>query len=425
MVKSQIKKVIVSCFMAGCLEMYDFVLFGFLASIIHKNYLGFLDTNNALIVTYALFAVGFVCRPIGAIIFGHIGDKYGRKIALVISVSLMGTASLAMSILPSYEQIGLLACYLIVLIRVIQGISVGGEYSGAAIYAIEHISKARRGLVGSGVLAGTTLGVLLATLVSNIVKSSTVPEYSWRFAFLLGFCLSLIGYFIRYKLSETPDFIKENITNAQIKNPLLQGLKFFPRQFLAGIFLSGANNANYYFALVFVPSYLSTEATQVIDFNNWFLAFFMLLLEPIFGFVSDKIGRRQMLLCVFSILTIYNVCFLDLLLLSKNVYFVLIIVICTAILISVSVSAVNIKVLEIFPVQYRYSCGALSYSLGAAIFGGTTPLMCTLIKSYIGNEPVYFGAYISCISFLGFIAAKFARKKNMIYECRANEALCY
>ena len=392
--------------------MYDFVLFGFLAGIIHKNYLSFLDENNALIITYTLFAVGFICRPIGAMIFGHIGDKYGRKIALVTSVSLMGSGSLGMALLPSYEQIGLVACYLILLIRIIQGISVGGEYSGAAIYAIEHMDEKRRGLVGSTVLAGTTLGVLLATFISDVVKSDLLPDYSWRLAFLLGFCLSILGYFIRSKLHETPAFV-ENVSSVnKIQFPLLQGIKLFPRQFFCGIFLSGANNANYYFALVFVPSYLSESAIKAIDFNNWSLAFFMLLLEPFFGLVSDRLGRKKMLLFVFSALTIYNFLFLDLLIMTSGTSILIFVVILTAILISVSVSAVNITVLEIFPVQYRYSCGALSYSLGAAIFGGTTPLICTLIKQNFGNEPIYFGAYIALISFFGLLATKIISQKK-------------
>ena len=123
------KSVLFSCFFAGCLEMYDFVIFGMLASVINKYYLSFLE-DSGMIAAYMLFAVGFICRPIGSIIFGHIGDRYGRKRALVLSVSMMGFSSLALSILPVYKDIGIISCYILVLIRIIQGISVGGEYSG-------------------------------------------------------------------------------------------------------------------------------------------------------------------------------------------------------------------------------------------------------------------------------------------------------
>jgi len=353
------KPVIFSCFFAGCLEMYDFVIFGFLAPVIHKNYLSFLDETTGLIIAYALFAVGFVCRPIGAIIFGHIGDKYGRKKALVLSVSLMGTASLCLSLLPKYDDIGITACYLIALIRIIQGISVGGEYSGAAIYAIEHTNKSKMGVVGSTVLAGTTLGVLLATLISNLLQNPALPEYSWRFAFLLGFGLAIIGYFIRRKLGESPLFSEEK---AKIKEiPLIYGLKKYKKQFIAAILLSGANNANYYFALVFIPSYFKTEGASSIDFNNWWLACFMLLLEPTFGWLSDKWSRNKIIIGVCFSLAIYNIFFLDLLISYTTSMIGIMSIILSAILLSISVSTVNVFVLEIFPTNCRYSCGALGY----------------------------------------------------------------
>ena len=409
------KPVMISCFFAGCLEMYDFVIFGFLAPVIHANYLSFLDEGTGLIIAYLLFAVGFVCRPIGAIIFGHIGDKYGRKKALVISMSLMGTASLALSLLPKYSDIGVTACYLIAFIRIIQGISVGGEYSGAAIYAIEHTNKANIGAVGSTVLAGTTLGVLLATFINNILENPNLPDYSWRFAFLLGFGLSIIGYFIRRKLSESPLFCIDN-TIKQKEKPLIYGLKRFKKQFIAAVLLSGANNANYYFALVFVPNYFKTQVDASIEFNNWMLACFMLLLEPTFGWLSDKWGRNKVLVIICLIFSVYNLFFLDLLIYTSGSILSVILIILTAILLSITVASVNIFVLEIFPVKCRYSCGALSYSIGAAIFGGTTPLVCSLIMENIGNQPIYFGSYIALISFLGAIGGLLVlkTKKNVI-----------
>jgi MHS family proline/betaine transporter-like MFS transporter len=397
--KKLTKPIIISCFFAGCLEMYDFVIFGFLAPVIHANYLSFLDETTGLIIAYLLFAVGFICRPIGAIIFGHIGDKYGRKRALVISMSLMGMSSLALCLLPKYNEIGVVACYLIALIRIIQGISVGGEYSGAAIYAIEHTSKANIGAVGSTVLAGTTLGVLLATFISNLLENQNLPEYSWRFAFLLGFGLSIIGYFIRRNLQESPLFSKENLKSEE--KPLFYGIRKFKKQFIAAILLSGANNANYYFALVFIPNYFKTQVDDSIEFNNWMLAFFMLLLEPTFGWLSDKWGRNRVLIIVCLILSIYNLFFLDMLINMIGSIFGVGLILLSAILLSVTVASVNIFVLEIFPARCRYSCGALSYSIGAAVFGGTTPLVCSLITEYIGNKPIYFGIYISAISLLG------------------------
>ena len=362
------KTVMISCFLAGCLEMYDFVIFAFLAPVIHKNYLSFLDPNTGLIITYILFAAGFLFRPLGSVIFGHIGDKYGRKKALVLSVTLMGTASLSLGLLPSYEDIGILSCFLIALIRIIQGLSVGGEYSGAAIYAIEHSNKANIGLIGSTVLAGTTLGILLATYVSDFLQNPRLPEYSWRFAFVLGFGLSIIGYFIRKYLGESPEF--ESNKQMKLKTPLLYGIKNFKKEIIACVLLSGANNANYYFALVFVPNYLKAETLNYNGFNSYFLAFFMLILEPTFGWLSDKWNRNKILISVCTLLAIYNLFFFDILNDSSS-FMSTICILVSALLISILVSSVNIFVLEIFPTKCRYSCGAFSYSLGAALFGGT------------------------------------------------------
>lgn len=253
--KTKNKQILASCFLAGCLETYDFTIFGLLASVIHKNYFSFMDSSDSLIIAYALFAVGFVCRPIGALIFGYIGDTYGRKVALVTSVSMMGTASLSMCLMPSYESIGVASCYLIALARIMQGISLGGEFVGGIIYAIEHFSKKSSGFVGSSVLTGCSSGILLATLVTIGVKSNVAPEYSWRFAFLLGFGLSIIGFFIRQKLTETPEF--ERVRNKRTKIPLLEGLKRYKLESVSTVLAGAITGSNLYFVVVFLPSYLN------------------------------------------------------------------------------------------------------------------------------------------------------------------------
>ena len=200
------RPVIISCFLAGLTEMFDFVTFGLLASIIHEKYLSNLSDSNSLIVTYDLFSIGFIFRPIGALIFGYIGDRHGRKNALASSVTIMGIASLTMCIMPSYEAIGISSCYMIAAARILQGISLGGEFQGGLVYIIEHSGKNKAGFAGSFVVGGCLSGILLATLVSNIVQLSFMPKYAWRFAFLLGFLFSLVGFFIRKKLQETPAF---------------------------------------------------------------------------------------------------------------------------------------------------------------------------------------------------------------------------
>ncbi len=410
MKKALPKPLILSCFFAGCLEIYDFVIFGLLAPIIYKNYLSFLDEIMGLIVTYMLFAVGFLFRPLGSIIFGYIGDKYGRKKSLVLSLSFMGAASLGLSILPTYEQIGIISCYLIVLIRIIQGISVGGEFSGVAIYAIEHTDNRYIGSVGAVIFTGVMFGVLLSTLVNNILQNPGLPEYSWRFAFLIGFGLSIIGYYIRKKLKETPVFIENKSKIEGI--PLFYGLKKYKIEFLSAIFLAGANNANFYFLVVFIPNYIKSLNTVSSEFNNFFFMCLMVIFVPIFGLLSDKYSRVKMLILACALLSLYNLFFLDLLIYESIFSLRILYIVISSMLVSILIVGVNVFIIEIFPVECRYSCVALSYSIGAAVFGGTSPMICSMIIEYVGNKPIYLGSYISFISFLGAIGGYLILKKR-------------
>ena len=261
-----LRKIIISCFLAICIEMYDFSIFVFFAPTIQKKYLSFTDHNSALFMTYLFFAIGFICRPLGSLVFGYIGDHYGRKYALIISIALMGFSSLIIAILPSYNTIGMASCYILIFIRILQGISVGGEYSGAIIYSIEQFNVNKTGIISGIVVCGSVCGTFLAILSSNILQSNLLPEYSWRLAFLLGFSLAFIGYFIRRELSETPEF--KRYVQRKHKIPLIEGIQANWIKCIATIFISGAKGVNFHFILVFMPNYInSTLNTNISDFR--------------------------------------------------------------------------------------------------------------------------------------------------------------
>ncbi|NRB11531.1 MAG: MFS transporter [Rickettsiaceae bacterium] len=405
--------VMISCFLAGCLETYDFVVFGFFAPIIHKNYLSFLDKNSGLIVAYLLFAIGFVFRPMGAMFFGHIGDKLGRKTALVMSVSFMGASSMGMCLMPTYENAGIIVCFLIVLIRIIQGFSLGGEYNGAIIYAIEHTKNNKVGMIGASVLSGSTLGVLLATLISQVLQNDYFPEYSWRFAFLLGSGLSVVGYFIRRRLRETPIFLNKA---QKVRFPLIHGIKKHRKEFLASSLLSGANNANFYYMLIFVPNYLKTSAESFgLHFSNVVITCVMFLTVPLWGAVYDKVTKYKIALSACLFAGLYNLTFVNTLLSLDSQLSIYIYSLLGAVLMSMLIVSSNLYVVEVFPPECRYSCGALSYSLGAAVLGGTVPVMCTSIINYYGNHPFYMGVYVLLISLSGALGILLMRyNKNTV-----------
>ncbi|MGI4775973.1 MAG: MFS transporter [Janthinobacterium lividum] len=402
------RKIILSCFLAGGLEMYDFAIFGFLSATLHKNYLAFMDASAALIVTYALFAVGFVFRPLGSLIFGYIGDKQGRKKALVLSVTFMGTSSLAMAVLPQYALIGISSCYIIALIRIVQGISVGGEYSGALIYAMEHFDKRKGRLIGGIVVCGCVSGVLLATVVSTILQNPVLPSYSWRFAFLIGFGLSMLGYFIRKQLTETPEFQKLSANKSKI--PVLDGIKAFPKECITTILTSAANGVNFYFILVFLPSYVNKATGLSTNHFPMVTTVILVVLSPLFGYISDRISRAKLICFGLLTISIYTFLGLNLLMLKPNIINAYLFFIGQAVIYSIMTSTINAFVIEIFPVQYRFSCSSVCYSLGLGVIGGTSPLIASLIVDIFEYHTLYISIYISIISLLAYIAVKTTNK---------------
>lgn len=392
------RNAVISCFLAACLEIYDFTIFGFLGSVIHKNYLSFLDANTATIVTYAFFAVGFVVRPIGSLIFGYIGDTRGRKKALVLSVSFMGLASLSMSLLPSYAVIGILSCYLIVLLRIVQGLSVGGEYSGAIIYAVEHFDRNKAGFVGGIVIAGCISGVLLATLVSKIVQSEFMPEYAWRFAFLLGFALSIVGYFVRKRLFETPEFLK--ITASKSRLPLISGIRKHFRKCIGTIAIAAANGTNFYLILVFLPNYINKNFAISTSYFPILTTSILVVFSPLFSWYSDYIGRTRVLGAGLLLTSIWGYAGMQLISFYPSQELAILFFILHALFYGLQAGTANVFVVEIFPVKYRYSCTALCYSLGMGVVGGTSPVVASLLTNHSSE---YLSYYMAIVPMLGIL----------------------
>jgi MHS family proline/betaine transporter-like MFS transporter len=404
------KQVMVSCFLAGCLETYDFTIFGLLATVIHAKYFSFMDSGSSLIIAYALFAVGFICRPIGAIIFGYIGDVYGRKVALVTSVSIMGAASLSMCLMPSYESIGIASCYLIALARIMQGISLGGEFGGGIIYAIEHFNQKRTGLVGSSVVTGCSTGILLATLVAYIIKSSSVPEYSWRFAFLLGFGLSIIGFFIRQKLTETPEFLR--IKGLKNKMPLIAGMKSYKLESITSVLAGAVTGANLYFVVVYLPTYLKDITGLDLSYLPTITTIILVLLSSFWGWKSDQVGRGKLLVIGTILSGIYALIMLPLIMINPTAIIISLIIAGHAVLLSVLNGAMNVFAFEVFPTECRYSCGAFCHSIGMGLIGGTTPMMAAFITKHSDNSIFVLGFYLCFITLSAGVAVALTTLKQ-------------
>ena len=411
MKSNKANSIILSCFLASTLEIYDLVIFGFLSTAIYKDYLSFLDKQTSLLVTFIFFAIGCIFRPLGSLIFGYIGDKFGRKKALVTSISMMGICSLVMFILPTYSSIGILSCYIIVLVRIIQGISVGGEFTGAIVFTMEHMDKGKKGIAVGILSAGGACGMLLAGFISNVLQSQSLPEYSWRFAFLFGFSLAIIGYYIRRNLNDTTEF--NQVKNKQTSFPLLDGIRNYKLECLSTTFVAAANGTCFYFGAVFLPKHLNNiRADQSYEYVSWLISLTMFLSLPLFGYISDKFNRKKYLIITSILMSIVGLFFIDLITFSGSQIVMSVLAVIYTLFAAMMIGAINIYAAEIFPVGIRMSCMSLFYSIGMGVMGGTIPM----VSSYITNEFAYaeymLGVYIGGICLLTSLTVKLVEIKN-------------
>lgn len=383
------KTVILAGVVGNVIEWYDFALYGYLAPIIS---LLFFPHNNelvSLLQTYGVFAAGFIMRPIGAGIFGYIGDRVSRRTELFISVILMAIPTFCLGLLPTYNQIGIAAPILLILLRLVQGLSVGGEFTGSVTYLAETAPQARRGFITSFVTVGSTTGFLLGlaivTLLTHFLSDTNLYTWGWRLPFLFGGILGLTGLYIRTNLPDSQVF-EEHQEERQV--PLLNALRKSVLPMLQAMCYSGGYNSAYYIILVYLPTYLAQftdmPRSSVLAVNVVTLSILITLI-PFLGWLSDSTLRRKSLL----LLATLSVGLLSVpgfwLLLQPNHYEVGLAQILLAIAISPLLAASPAMMVELFPTETRLSAYSISYNLGASIMGGTSLLVCTWLINISGN----------------------------------------
>ena len=399
------------------LEWYDFSLYIFFAPFF--GVLFFPNKNHAtsVMLTYSVFAIGFIVRPIGAILFGHFGDRCGRKKALITSLALMASTTCLIGMLPTYSQIGIIAPGLLIFLRILQGISIGGETIGAGLFVIESAQKNKRGFATSLVWASSGLGILLSslavTMVTFLFDHDELLKWGWRLPFLFGAITGVLGYFLRAHTTESTSFNSLKLSNNIVKYPLIEAIKNSKTRLLIAMGLYALSVITTYLFFVFMPNYVSTTtglALSVTMAVNTITMAVMVFLVPFFGSLSDKIGRRIILLLSgFGIIILALPLFL---LISTGALIALIIAQLTfAILAAGFQGPITSAVLELFPVNTRYSAAAFSYGLSSSIFGGTTPLIALFLihtmKSNIAPSMyLILGAVIAVISAMKMNALK-------------------
>lgn len=378
-------KAVLASAIGNLMEWYDFGIYGYFAPILSTLFFPAKDQLTSLLITFAVFGVGFVIRPLGGFLFGHYGDKLGRKNALSITMIMMGIATFLVGLLPTYAQIGIWAPIVLTLCRLVQGFSAGGEWIGGTSFIVEYATDKNRGFIGSwqmfsvgfGLLVGSSMGAF----VSGELSHEALYTWGWRLPFILGIVIALVGFYLRLKIEETPRFKEVETSEGTSQSPLIETLKQYPRETILCLGFSINWTVSYYVALNYLPTYVSKivnfPLAQTMLSNTIGLVVF-LVLTPIMGALSDRVGRKPLLLASCAGFTLLS--YPMFILLNKATF--------TSILTAQIVFAVlealfsgpgAAALAEIFPTKIRYSALSIGYNLSVVVFGGMAPFICTYL----------------------------------------------
>ncbi|MCW5943736.1 MAG: MHS family MFS transporter [Fimbriimonadaceae bacterium] len=425
-------KVIGASSVGTMIEWYDFYIFGSLATTLAPLFFPKDNPTAGLLSTLATFATGFVVRPFGAIVFGRLGDIAGRKITFLVTLLLMGGSTFAIGLLPTYAQVGALAPALLVLLRLLQGLALGGEYGGAATYVAEHAPDDRKGYYTSFIQTTATLGLFVSLgVILGVQGSMTGPAFDawgWRVPFLLSAVLVVVSYFIRTKMAESPLFARLKASGKTSRNPLKESFANPENRRLVLIALFGATAGQgvvwytgQFYALTFLQSTLKMDkgvASQVI-------AIALLMGTPLFlyfGSLSDRIGRKKIIIagCV-AAAVLYVPIYMAMTWaagwngtasVNPNLVLLSLLVLVQVVFVTMVYGPIAAFLVELFPTRIRYTSMSVPYHIGNGIFGGLVPLIATALAASTGN--MYMGlAYPITIALLtAAIGARFIKESS-------------
>ena len=414
-----LRRVIAASMIGTTVEWYDFFLYGSAAALVF-NRLFFPDYDPLVgtMLAFATYALGFVARPVGGIVFGHYGDRIGRKKLLMLSLVLMGVATVLIGLLPTYHQIGIWAPIALIVLRLVQGFAVGGEWGGAVLMAAEHGDAKRRGYWASWPQAGVPAGNLLAAGVLAIMAALQPEEaflsWGWRVPFLLSAVLVVVGWYIRMRVAESPMFTKQlDEAEAPPKVPALDVLRERPRALVLGAGLRVGENISYYILTVFSLTYLVdvSHESRSLALNALLAgAAIQFLAIPLFAALSDRIGRRPVYAFGAFGLAVWCFVMFGLLGSSDNASIVLALVV-GLVLHGAMYGPQAAFITELFPTRIRYSGVSLAYQLTSIVAGSLAPIIALwLYQEYGSATPVAIYVGTACaISGLSALLAKETR----------------
>ena len=373
-----LRRVVVSSLVGAVIEWYDFFLYGVVAGLIFNHlYFPEFDDRIGTMLAFATFAVGFVARPLGGLVFGHFGDKIGRKKVLVLTLMIMGTGTVAIGCIPSYASIGIWAPILLILCRVAQGLGLGGEWGGAVLMSFESAPAHKRAFYASLPQVGLSLGLLLASGVigffSAVLSNEAFISWGWRIAFIMSAGLLFVGSYIRSSVHETKDFAEAKAKMPEVKYPLLDAFKRYPKMMVACMGARLIDGVAFNTFAVFSLSYLTqtrglerSSALAVVMIASVVMSFFI----PFWGYVADRIGKARVFGTMSSLFS------------------------------------------DSFDPSVRYSAISFVYQFSGIFAAGLTPMVATMLVAWNGGEPWYLCAYLGSAGLISAACTLWIRHLN-------------
>jgi MFS transporter, MHS family, proline/betaine transporter len=376
------------------LEWFDFAVYGYFAGDIGRQFFPQSSHTAQQLLAFAVFALGFGARPIGSLILGPVGDRIGRRALLTLSIMMMGGATLALGLLPTYNQVGVAAPILLVTMRLVQGFSLGGEFTGSMVYTTEQSSPMMRGLVSSSTAAGTTIGFILgsgsAWLVNALLSPAQVITWGWRLPFVASVGLCVLGWFLRRGIHETAEGVKA----AAARPPLVPSLVADWLPIVRTFGIVAMTNAAYYLTFTYAVERrksLTGDGGQTFLLANTLSLVVVLLAKPLGGWLSDRIGRRRLMLALTVVVMSVIYAAMHLMLYGAPVAFISG-QIMLAVPLGMALGLQGAMVVEIFPLRTRVTSMSFAYSITLALAGGTAPLVSTWLIETLGQPlaPAYY-----------------------------------
>jgi MHS family proline/betaine transporter-like MFS transporter len=402
------RRAILSCAIGNFFELFDFTIYGYFAVAITRAFY----PSGSMYGTYAAFGAAFLMRPVGAIILGAYGDRMGRRAALVVTIWLMAGATGAVGLIPTYNAIGYWAPLILVLCRLLQGFSTGGEWGGAAAFLIEYAPPGKRGLTGSWQQFSTQIGGLTGSLSAALLAASLSEAnfyaWGWRIPFLCGFLLGPIGYYLRKKVAETPAFERAVETRTVEKTPLRTAVHEYGGRMIQAFGLSIIGCiANFVFVVYLVSYAINTMNLPPGAALSCAVAsgLVVVVLTPFVGALTDRVGRRPLILACALLNLVFDYPLFLLAIHGGTFESLLLALVCNAVFQALYTGTIPSILAEMFPTRVRYTALSVSYGFAVVLFGGFAPLISTWLVDLTGNPiaPAFYvmtGGALSAIAIL-------------------------